>query len=62
MAVRQILQLGNPLLRDTLHNFQQRNGFGRGISAVQIGVPERLLYLEIGGRAYELVAAVGEKQ
>ena len=78
MPVREIIQLGNPLLRqrsravehfeaaentladlrDTLHDFQQRNGFGRGISAVQIGVPERLIYLEIGGRKYALVNPV----
>ena len=78
MPVREIVQLGNPLLRersrpvrdpsvarplledlrDTLHDFQRRNGFGRGISAVQIGVPERLIYLEIGGRAYELINPV----
>jgi peptide deformylase len=75
MPVREIVQLGNPLLRersrpvvdwhaardvlrdlrDTLHDFQQRHGFGRGISAVQIGVPERLIYIEIGGQAYSLV-------
>ena len=74
MAVREIVQLGDPLLRersrpvenfpaaqatladlrDTLHDFQQRTGFGRGISAVQIGVPERLIYLEIGGRDHAL--------
>lgn len=78
MPVREIIQLGNPLLRersrpiedaraalavladlrDTLHDFQKRNGFGRGISAVQIGVPERLIYLEIGGREYSLVNPV----
>lgn len=78
MPVREILQLGNPLLRersrpvenvqtaqatladlrDTLHDFQQRNGFGRGISAVQIGVPERLIYLEMGGRAWSLLNPV----
>jgi peptide deformylase len=81
MPAREILQLGNPLLRersrpvesfqaaqatladlrDTLHDFQQRNGFGRGISAVQIGVPERLIYLEIGGRAYSLVNPVARR-
>jgi peptide deformylase len=75
MPVREIVQLGNPLLRersravehlpatrpvladlrDTLHDFQQRNGFGRGISAVQIGVPERVIYIEIGGRSYSLI-------
>jgi len=78
MPVREILQLGNPVLRqpsravedlpaarqtladlrDTLHDFQRRNGFGRGISAVQIGVPERLIYLEIGGRAFSLLNPV----
>lgn len=78
MPVREIIQLGNPLLRersrpvedvaavrgvledlrDTLHDFQRRNGFGRGISAVQIGVPDRLIYLEIAGRAYSLVNPV----
>ena len=81
MPVREIIQLGNPLLRehsrpvrnfqaalavladlrDTLHDFQKRNGFGRGISAVQIGVPERLIYLEIGGREYSLVNPVLRK-
>lgn len=74
MSVRQILQLGDPLLRaisapvptggegepvfedlrDTLHEFQRTHGFGRGISAVQIGEPKRLIYIEIGGQAYRL--------
>lgn len=69
MAVRDILQLGNPYLRersvsitnvdapevqraitdlgDTLSDFQQRNGFGRAISAIQIGIPYRLIYMRI---------------
>ena|SRR5947207_1297884 len=69
MPVRDILQLGNPYLRersvsitnvdapevqkaindlgDTLVDFQQRNGFGRAISAVQIGIPFRLIYMRI---------------
>ncbi|MBK9166880.1 MAG: peptide deformylase [Bryobacterales bacterium] len=42
-------------LRDTLHEFQRTRGFGRGISAVQIGEPKRLLYLEFRGRPYTLV-------
>jgi peptide deformylase len=42
-------------LRDTLHEFQRTHGFGRGISAVQIGVPKRLIYIELGGRAYCLL-------
>ena len=41
-------------LRDTLHEFQRAHGFGRGISAVQIGEPQRLIYIELGGRAYRL--------
>ena len=41
-------------LQDTLHEFQRTHGFGRGISAVQIGAPKRLLYIELGGRAYRL--------
>ena len=42
-------------LRDTLHWFQEKHGFGRGISAVQIGVPVRAIYIEFEGRAYNLV-------
>ena len=41
-------------LRDTLHEFQRTHGFGRGISAVQIGEPKRLIYIELEGRAYRL--------
>ncbi|MBL8174865.1 MAG: peptide deformylase [Bryobacterales bacterium] len=72
MAVRRILQLGDPLLRavsrevneasellqdlqDTLHAFQASHGFGRGISAIQIGTPARVIYLEVEGRQYSLV-------
>jgi len=39
-------------LRDTLHEFQRTHGFGRGISAIQIGEPKRLIYIEFEGRAY----------
>lgn len=42
-------------LRDTLHAFQATHGFGRGISAVQIGETVRVIYIEIDGRAYSLV-------
>ena len=41
-------------LRATLHEFQRTHGFGRGISAVQIGEPKRLLYLELGGQSYAI--------
>jgi peptide deformylase len=41
-------------LRATLAEFRRTHGFGRGISAVQIGEPKRLIYIEVGGRAYRL--------
>jgi peptide deformylase len=41
-------------LRATLHEFRRTHGFGRGISAVQIGEPKRLLYIELEGKAYAL--------
>jgi peptide deformylase len=41
-------------LKDTLHEFQRTHGFGRGISAIQIGEAKRLIYIEIEGRAYRL--------
>ena len=42
-------------LRDTLHEFQRTHGFGRGISAIQIGVPKRVIYIEFDGAAYCLI-------
>jgi peptide deformylase len=42
-------------LRATLHEFRRTHGFGRGISAVQIGEPTRLIYIEMAGVAYRLV-------
>jgi len=41
-------------LRDTLDEFRRTHGFGRGISAVQIGEPVRLIYIELEGAAYEI--------
>ncbi|MEJ5368086.1 MAG: peptide deformylase [Bryobacteraceae bacterium] len=78
MAVRRILELGDPTLRmvsapaadpeeirrvladleDTLADFRARHGFGRGISAIQIGVPLRIIFLKVDGRRYELVNPV----
>jgi peptide deformylase len=75
MAIRRILQLGDPLLRetsrkveepaaaadtwrdlrDTLHEFQQTHGFGRGIGAIQIGIPERVIYIEFEGTPWCLI-------
>src|SRR5260370_12754243 len=42
-------------LRATLRQFRRTHGFGRGISAVQIGEPTRLIYIEMAGAAYSLV-------
>jgi peptide deformylase len=41
-------------LRDTLDAFRRAHGFGRGISAVQIGEPKRLIYIEFEGKTYTL--------
>jgi peptide deformylase len=41
-------------LRDTLHEFRRTYGFGRGISAVQIGEPLRLIYIEFEGTPYAI--------
>ncbi|MBI5022068.1 MAG: peptide deformylase [Ignavibacteriales bacterium] len=70
MAVKEILLLGNPILRnkssrvedlkisdahqtvndlrDTLNNFRKQNGFGRGISAPQIGITSRIIFIDVG--------------
>ena len=42
-------------LRDTLHEFQRTHGFGRGISAIQIGVAERVIYMEFEGTPWCLI-------
>ncbi len=75
MAVRRILQMGDPELRavstrvadpsnvmglledlsDTLAEFRRTHGFGRGISAVQIGVARRVIFLRVEGITYELL-------
>src|SRR6266853_3778666 len=47
-------------LRATLHRFRRTHGFGRGISAVQIGEAVRLIYLEFGGVEYRLINPVLE--
>ncbi len=49
-------------LRDTLHEFQRAHSFGRGISAVQIGEPVRIIYVECERRPYHLVDPAWEWQ
>jgi len=41
-------------LHHTLHEFRRTHGFGRGISAVQIGEPLRLIYIEFEGVTYAI--------
>jgi len=36
-------------LADTLRDFRQRNGFGRGIAAPQIGDARRVVFIDCGG-------------
>jgi peptide deformylase len=74
MAVRHILQLGDPLLRavskpippedagaaildleETLAEFRRTRGFGRAISAIQIGHPVRVIFVQVGALRYELI-------
>lgn len=42
-------------LRATLAEFRRTHGFGRGISAVQIGEPVRVIYIQFEGAAYSLI-------
>ena len=42
-------------LRDTLHEFRRTHGFGRGISAIQIGIPQRIIYIEFESTPYCLI-------
>ena len=71
MAIREVLQLGNPVLRevsapvanpgapevavllddlrDTLTHWRATTGYGRGIAAPQIGVLQRVIFLNVGG-------------
>jgi peptide deformylase len=78
MAVRTILQLGDPRLRevakpvanfsapevaslitdlaDTLAHWRATTGYGRGIAAPQLGVPLRVIFLQLpGDKAWPLI-------
>src|SRR6516164_2117780 len=72
MAVRKVLQLGDPVLRqkatqvtnpaapeirelvgdlaDTLAHWRAETGYGRGIAAPQIGVLQRVIFLQLPGQ------------
>ncbi|MCS6953377.1 MAG: peptide deformylase [Bryobacterales bacterium] len=49
-------------LRATLRDFRARHGFGRGISAVQIGEPLRVIYIETTDFTGPLINPVLEQQ
>ncbi|HWY20804.1 MAG TPA: peptide deformylase [Candidatus Acidoferrum sp.] len=71
MAVKTVLQLGDPRLRevalrvenpcalevaaligdlaDTLAHWRSTTGYGRGIAAPQLGVPQRVIFLQLPG-------------
>lgn len=77
MAIRPIIELGNPSLRrasrpvqqeeleqvsqlsrdmyDTLQDFRQRMGYGRGIAAPQVGENKRLVVLQEQGMPLVLI-------
>jgi peptide deformylase len=57
LPVENLAQAGAVLddLRDTLHDFQRTHGFGRGISAIQIGIARRVIYIEFEGTSYPLI-------
>jgi peptide deformylase len=78
MAVKSILQLGDPRLReialpvedpsapevaalvkdlaDTLAHWRAATGYGRGIAAPQLGVPRRVIFLQLPGeKAWPLI-------
>ncbi|MBI5086544.1 MAG: peptide deformylase [Acidobacteria bacterium] len=42
-------------LEDTLAEFRRTHGFGRGISAIQIGETCRVIFLEVDGTRYQLI-------
>jgi peptide deformylase len=42
-------------LRETLRDFRERHGFGRGIAAPQIGAPVRVLHIEMDDTPWTLV-------
>jgi len=39
----------------TLHDFRERSGFGRGISAVQVGFMKRMVAMNLGGGPFILL-------
>jgi peptide deformylase len=42
-------------IKETLEDFRQRNGFGRGIAAIQIGIQKRIIGLNLGDGPYVII-------
>jgi len=42
-------------LKEALEDFRSRNGFGRGIAAIQIGIARRMIALNLGGGLFVVV-------
>lgn len=42
-------------LEDTLGDFRRAHGFGRAISAIQIGAAVRIIFIHVDGVRYELI-------
>jgi peptide deformylase len=42
-------------LEDTLTEFRRAHGFGRAISAIQIGAALRVIYMHVNGTRFELI-------
>jgi peptide deformylase len=42
-------------LKEALEDFRSRNGFGRGIAAIQIGIARRMIALDLGGGPFVIV-------
>lgn len=58
----EVESFGEPLLKqeildikETLEDFRRKNGFGRGIAAIQMGIPKRIIGLNLGKGPFVLI-------
>lgn len=42
-------------IKETLEDFRQKNGFGRGIAAIQIGIIKRIIGLNLGNGSFVII-------
>jgi len=57
-----VTDFGNPELaneirdlKETLEDFRDRNGFGRAIAAIQIGINKRMIAMNLGGDSFVVI-------